>query len=212
MFDLNGGRSGIPGILKPGLNEVTVGLVLTKEKNDIVINFKKSKDVKATLWLNDSENKIFEETTTAGNKVITPEFKKFLYEQSVVTALRQVFNALVGNETEWNILKNTVQGQLTMPQLYTLIEDYLKTHHPDYWKRRVYVALTQYKNNLRVACFTKSKKNDKWYNDESFNTKFISSTPFEVPYYEEEKADEIEIGSETGVEAPTVVPPVPDDW
>lgn len=209
MFDLNGG-SERSSILKPGLNEVSVGLVLTKEKNDIVINFKKSKELKATLWLNDSENKIFEETTTSGNKVITAVFKKHLYEQSVVTALRQVFNALVGNETEWSILKNTVKHQLTMAELFNLIKGYLEENHPEYWKKKVYVALTQYKNNLRVACFRQNTTNNKWYNDDSFNTKFISDTPFEVPYYEEAKSDEIEISA--NVEAPEKTPPRPDDW
>ncbi len=194
MFDLNKETKEDYNVLKPGLNKVNVqfNLVTKDDKNDIVINFKKSKEVKVALWLNNPENKIFEESITANNKVMTAEFKKVLYENSVITALRQVFNALVGNETEWVAMSNSVEGKLTMAELYNTIKGYLEENHPEYWKTKVYVALTQYKNNLKVACMVQGK-NEKWYNDESFNTKFVSNTPFEPAHFEEYKADEIEM-------------------
>lgn len=194
MFDLKKEKKEDYNVLKPGLNKVSVqfNLVTKDDKNDIVINFKKSKEVKVALWLNNPENKIFEESVTANNKVMTAEFKKVLYENAVITALRQVFNAVVGNETEWVAMSNSVEGKLTMAELYDTIKGYLEDKHPDYWKKQVYVALTQYKNNLRVACLVQGK-NGNWYPDESFNTKFVSDVPFEPVHVEEYKADEIEM-------------------
>jgi len=195
MFELKRkfeGDSNDSPVLKPGLNKVQVQFNLTK-KGDIVINFKKSKEVRAALWLNDSENKTFEGSTTTNNVVIDAATKKMYYEQSVVNALRQVFNALVGNETEWVAMSNQVEGKVTMSELYNLIKDYLETNHADYWKTRVYVALTQYKNNLSVACFQQSKNNGKWYTDTTFRTKFCSKDPFEVPYFNDYASDEVVI-------------------
>jgi len=196
MFDLkNSGREKDSSLLKPGLNKVQVQFNITK-KGDIVINFKKSKEVRAALWLNDSETKEFTPITGKDNTVISAETRKDFYEKGIVNALRQVFNALVGNENEWFIMSNQVEEKLTMVELYELIKNYLETNHPDYWKNKVYVALTQYKNNLNVACFQQSKTNGKWYIDTSFRTKFCSKDPFEVPYFNDFASDELVLSSD----------------
>lgn len=196
MFDLkNSGGEKESSLLKPGLNKVQVQLNITK-KGDIVINFKKSKEVRATLWLNDSETKEFTPITGKDNTVISAETRKDFYEKGVVNALRQVFNAIVGNENEWFVMSSQVEEKLTMIELYDLVKNYLETNHPDYWKNKVYVALTQYKNNLNVACFQQSKTNGKWYADTSFRTKFCSKDPFEVPYFNDFASDELVLSAE----------------